>query len=117
MNSRSIGKEKEREACEYLIENGYEILETNFNSRQGEIDIIARIDEYICFTEVKYRKSAKTGLPEEAVSISKMKKISRTALYYLYQNPQYSKLQMRFDVLAIEDEDIRFYENAFMFVN
>ena len=116
MNKRNLGNKKEEYVVNYLTQNGYDILEKNFYSRHGEIDIIARKDSYICFIEVKYRKNADVGMPEEAVSISKMKKICKTSQYYLYTHREYDSLQMRFDVAAVLGEDIIYYENTFSFI-
>lgn len=116
MNKRTVGKEKEILASKYLEANGYTVIEMNYNSRHGEVDIISTKGGYICFVEVKYRKSTRSGIPEEAVSLSKMKKICKTADYYMYTHKTYN-LQMRFDVIAIENDEIRFYENAFWHIN
>lgn len=116
MNNRTKGYEKEEAVCGFLKDRGYRIIERNFNCRHGEIDIIARKDIYICFVEVKYRNSDKSGLPEEAVTLSKIKKICKTAVYYLYSHREYYAFQMRFDVAAVDDKEIRYYENAFEFI-
>ena len=55
MNKRQLGTVYEQKAAAYLQQQGYEILECNFRCRIGEIDIIAREGEYLCFVEVKYR--------------------------------------------------------------
>ena len=80
------------------------------------MDIVALKDNYICFVEVKYRKNIKAGYPEEAVSYSKMKKICKASQFYLYCHKQYNRLQPRFDVMAIEGDVVRYYENAFPYV-
>jgi len=116
LNKRTVGNKKEERICEYLVENGYCVLEKNFFSRHGEIDIIATKGEYICFVEVKYRKDKSCGLPEEAVTLTKIRKICKTAVYYLYTHRQYYQKQMRFDVAAVLGEDIKYYENAFMYL-
>lgn len=105
----------ETKAIEYLENEGYHIVERNFNCRHGEIDIIALKDNILSIVEVKYRKNSLRGLPEEAVTPSKIVKICKSAQYYLYSHRQYEKYQLRFDVLSILDEEIHFYENAFDF--
>lgn len=117
MNKRRIGTESEIQAGKFLYDAGYNILENNFYSRFGEIDIIAVKEQFICFIEVKYRKTKTHGDAESAISMLKMKKICRTAEYYLYLNRKYDKYQMRFDVVAINGNDITLYENAFPFVS
>ena len=79
MDRRKIGSIGEDVSCEYLEKNGFRILERNFLTRHGEIDIIAENDRYIVFTEVKLRtlgeNTARFGRPALAVTKSKMKNI------------------------------------------
>ena len=84
-----IGKKYEAQAAEFLEKQGYLILERNFQCRQGEIDLIGKEGEYLCFIEVKYRKSANYGTPLEAVTKAKQRKISKTALYCLVRSHSY----------------------------
>lgn len=113
MNARAIGKEKEACASSYLSEQGYEILEQNFYTRYGEIDIIGREDGYLVFIEVKYRSSSKNGVPEASVTLAKQKKILRAAEYYLYKKGIPEDTPVRFDVLSILKEEYRLIKNAF----
>jgi putative endonuclease len=78
MNKRLIGGEYERLAAEYLKKKGMFILEMNFRNRGGEIDIIAKDGEYICFIEVKYRTTNEWGFPLEAVHYRKQQQIRNT---------------------------------------
>lgn len=75
-----------------MQKNGYRILEKNFRDRRGEIDLIAKDGRTLVFVEVKYRKNARNGYPEEAVDTRKQKKIRETAAYYVYKNriPEYT---------------------------
>ena len=113
MNKRTIGKEREDQACAFLEEQGMVILERNFFSRQGEIDVIARDGSYVVFVEVKYRKQGSAGHPEEAVNYRKIERIRRTAMFYLVRHGLPENTPVRFDVVAIEGEEFRHYENAF----
>lgn len=120
MNNRS-GPFGETCAAEYLREGGFRILERNYRSRFGEIDIIAENGQYIVFTEVKTRRVFSLAEPEEAVTPGKQKKIARTALLYLQKNP--TRLQPRFDVIGIvvttdtkpSVRSLRHIRNAFSF--
>lgn len=112
-NKRRIGTDYERKAAEYLNQHGYDILECNFRCRQGEIDIIARDGEYICFVEVKYRASDARGAAVCAVNYSKQQKIIRVARYYMMLHGLDEWTPCRFDVVAIDGEDITLYKNAF----
>ena len=71
-------------ATQYLEKKGYEIIERNFECRQGEIDIIAKDKQELVFVEVKTRASALYGLPKEAVDTIKKKHIYQAAEFYLY---------------------------------
>ena len=117
MNKRTQGAVKEQMICDYLTGNGYRVVDCKLHSgRAGEIDIIALKDNFICFVEVKFRKDSKMGMPEEAVSPNKIKKICRASDYYMLMHKQYYGLQVRFDVAAILGEEIRYYENAFPYM-
>ena len=100
-NNRKTGAEAEAQAVQFLKEKNYSILKTNYRvGRFGEIDIIASCDEYICFIEVKSRRSSTFGTPGEAVTPSKQKKIRQLASIYL-ANSNYLNNCTRFDVIEI----------------
>lgn len=96
-----IGNKGEDIACEYLIKNGYKIVERNFRIPGGEIDIIARHNDELIFCEVKTRKSQKFGYPEEAVTMHKMKRITRAIKKYLLISGL-KKIYIRFDIIAVQ---------------
>ena len=96
----SLGAWGEDRAVEYLRDRGMKILERNFTTRVGEIDIIAKDRSTLVFVEVKTRRSAAFGTPQDAVGLRKQRQIIRTAHWYL-QNHSFGKLQPRFDVIAI----------------
>lgn len=104
----------EKIAKKYLIDRQYEILDENFISRFGEIDIVAKKNNIICFIEVKGRKDTSNGEPRESVTISKIKKIVSTAKYYLLIN-NLDDVYCQFDVVEIiwNDKKINLIENAF----
>ena len=85
-NKRQTGTSYEIKAEEYLLQNGYKILERNFRNRSGEIDIIAKDGEYFCFIEVKYRTTNDFGNPFEAVDYRKQNQIRKVANYYCMKN-------------------------------
>ena len=102
--SSTQGKLAEDYAVKLLIKNSYTIIDRNFHSRFGEIDIIALKDGVLVFVEVKARWSAKFGKPEEAVTPSKLWKIGRTGEYYSLLHPNLPK-KLRIDVVALEIEN------------
>lgn len=117
MNKRSLGDDYEHIALVYLKSEGYEILEQNFRCKIGEIDIIAKKDGYIRFIEVKYRSDKRAGMPEEAVNYKKQRLICKTASYYMMKQKISMDTPCCFDVIAILDNQIKLYENAFEYCN
>ena len=102
----------------FLIESGYTILDKNFRCKIGEIDIIAREGNYICFIEVKTRYGDLFGSPCEAVTYSKQQKISKVAQIYIMKKKLY-RFFFRFDVIEVilnkndDSYSIKFIKNAF----
>jgi putative endonuclease len=86
-------------AAKFLVKNGYFVCNANFISNFGEIDIVAKDKEFICFVEVKLRSSIHFAYPVEFVTKAKQRKIIKTAYLYLQEKP--SILQPRFDVIEI----------------
>ena len=117
MNKRKLGFAKEDEAARFLTECGLKILELNYSNRFGEIDIIAKDGEFTVFVEVKYRKTASSGHPEEAVSNIKARTISKVADYYRVCKKLTDAAPVRFDVVAIEGGNIKWYKNAFSYIS
>ncbi len=115
-NNRQLGAKVEQAVKGYLSKNGMQILEMNYRCKSGEIDIIAKDKEYYVFIEVKYRNSTKYGMPEEAVGVSKQKRISNAARYYLYSHNLGDDTSVRFDVAAVLEHKITYYKNAFEFI-
>lgn len=113
MNQVKTGKEYEEKAAAYLSRQGMRLLVCNFRCRQGEIDIIGIHEGCLVFVEVKYRKDNSRGAAEEAVGVSKQKKICHTSDYFRISHKQYQSLQVRYDVVAVNGKEICWYQNAF----
>ncbi len=114
-NKRAVGTSGEQLAAKLLSLNGYRIAEMNFRVKSGEIDVIAYDKEYLCFIEVKARKTSGSGYPEEAVGIAKQRKIRNTALFYISSHKIPETTPMRFDVILILGDKYRIIRNAFDF--
>lgn len=112
MKSKLFGNFGEAKAYAFLEQNGYEIVETNYQNFIGEIDIVAFDEQTLCFVEVKARSSKKFGLPREAVGFAKQNKIRMTASVFL-QKTKIIYTSCRFDVVEILDDDITLIKNAF----
>ncbi len=96
----NFGKKGEDLAVSLLIDNGYIILERNFRTKFGEIDIIAKDKGTFAFVEVKTRRSENFGLPLEAISKAKQRKISKMAVAFSQEKGLLGKMA-RFDVISI----------------
>ena len=112
-NKRQIGTAYEQLAAAYLMEQGYEIVTLNYRIRTGEIDIIAKDGEYLCFVEVKYRANGSLGSGLQAVDVRKQRTIIRVARYYMMQHGLDEWTPCRFDVVSIDGKEITLIQNAF----
>lgn len=115
MNTRQKGTVYEQIAAEYLEKQGMVILERNFRrGRNGEIDIIGKDGKYLVFVEVKYRTGTEKGSAAEAVTAAKQKVICSVADYYRYLHKYDDNTWVRYDVVAIQGEEIQWIRNAFL---
>ncbi len=97
---RRKGNDGEVLAAEYLVKQGFEILDRQYLTRLGEIDLVARDGDEIVFVEVKARFGLDFGHPEEAVTPSKLRKIANTAQLYIRQKGMID-VSFRIDVVAV----------------
>ena len=100
MHNKLLGDKGEMLAEKFLEKNKYKILEKNFKTKFGEIDLIAKYKENIIFVEVKTRTSTDYGLPCEAVNYKKQSVIGKVAALYLANNKMSSQ-NCRFDVIEV----------------
>ena len=115
-NKRKTGGFYEQKAAKYLSSQGVKILECNYRNRIGEIDLIGQENDYLVFFEVKYRKDDKKGSPAQAVHFTKQKTICKVADYYRMMHGMGEFAAVRYDVVAIEGENITWYKNAFVHI-
>ena len=111
------GKNGEDLAVFCLLKQGYKIIERNYKTKLGEIDIIADCRGCICFVEVRAKNSLSFGAPEETIIKRKQLQISKAALLYIKKYKLQDK-SCRFDVVSVEGVDkprpeVRLIENAF----
>ena len=112
-----LGRAGEEAAIAYLERDGYQILHKNFRNRYGEIDLIAKDGDTLCFIEVKTRRTDSYGSPFESVTRAKQRKIVYVAMSYLTACGSL-EVNARFDVVAVTvgDEDgpqVEVIKNAF----
>ncbi len=116
MNHKDFGNQGEDFAAQYLEKRGCRILERQFRSPMGEIDIIAEEKNTILFVEVKTRRPTHYGIPAQAVGRTKQRRIIRTAVWYM-QEKRIEEKPCRFDVAEVLYErgsyTVQYYENAF----
>jgi putative endonuclease len=114
-HTKSLGDRGERLAEDYLKARGYKILDRNFRVKLGEIDLVARDRDCVCFIEVKTRASFE--VPQEAVSRLKQRKLTRMAYAYLKAKFDRVDVKARFDVVAVcetaSGTDILLIQDAF----
>ena len=113
MNKREKGSRYEDLAASFYEKKGCRVLERNYRRKTGEIDLIVEDGGVLVFSEVKYRKKARTGFPEEAVNFAKQQRIMKTAQWYLLEKQLPESTACRFDVISILDDHITQIENAF----
>ncbi len=117
--ARRLGQWGEALVAEDLRRKGWIVVETNFHSRMGELDIVAESGRYLAFVEVKLRKNDRFGAACEAVTPAKQRRLRAAAEFYLMRHP--TSLQPRFDVAEVyapqgvhtEKPGIYYIENAF----
>ncbi len=114
---RAQGDAAEDRACRHLGGSGFTIVERNFRTHGGEIDIVARKGNVLVFVEVRSREVPDFGTPEESVVPAKRRRIVAAARQYLSKVPPASWHEARFDVIAIEGSGdaavLRHYPSAF----
>lgn len=115
--SRGTGQRWERLAARRLRSAGYTIRERNFRGRAGEIDLVAEEGGVLCFVEVKGRSGTGFGLPAEAVTTEKQRRIARAAQEYLRRRRLPASTPCRFDVVAVLDAgrraEVTIFRDAF----
>ncbi|WP_233520519.1 YraN family protein [Flocculibacter collagenilyticus] len=102
-------------ALNHLKKHGYRLIEANYNTRFGEIDLIVKNDDSLVFVEVRYRKNDHHGSAAESVTPSKQKKIIKTAQHFLTQF-NLTDTACRFDVIAFSGDNsqpLQWHQNAF----
>jgi putative endonuclease len=118
LNREEMGRWGEAVARRYLESQAYQVLESNWRTSAGEIDLITQFQGAIVFVEVKSRKGRAFGLPEEAITRSKQDRLVKLAWSYLQQKDWLDR-EWRIDVIAVEGTPeggptrLDHYENAF----
>lgn len=109
------GAEAENAAADFLRNAGLIIVEQNFNTKLGEIDLVAKDGQMLVFVEVRYRKQSTFGTGVESVTVHKQKRIIKAAKIYLQKHFGPKEPACRFDVIGVHGRPFQFnwIENAF----
>jgi len=115
--SNQIGSFGEELACQYLEQKGFQIIERNYRSQLGEIDLIAFDKDFLVFIEVKNYSFRSYGMPFQAITKTKKQSLVYTAKNFLFKN-KLGNPNSRFDVITIYTEEdgtrtLEHFENAF----
>ena len=115
MRTGQRGRMAEDRACDYLQAQGLKLLQRNYRTRRGEIDLILQDADTLVFVEVRYRLQDAFGSAVESVDRRKQSRLTACALHYLQALPNRRQISCRFDVLAISGPDnrIEWIRNAF----
>jgi putative endonuclease len=108
----ALGRSGEDRAADWYARHGYQIVERNWRSRRGEIDLVCARDEVLVFCEVKTRLSDRLGAPVEAVTRVKQLRLRRLAAEYISRHTCGGH-QPRFDVVAVLGRSVTVVEDAF----
>ncbi len=114
---RERGRWAEGEAARHLVSKGFRIVETNFSTRRGEIDLIAERGEELVFVEVRYRGTERFGDPGESVGRGKRRRLLLAARAYLQMKGEIER-PCRFDIVSLRRTDdgrirVEHWPNAF----
>jgi len=112
-----LGKKGEQLAVDFLVENGYDIVERNYRFNKAEVDIIAQKKDILAIIEVKTRSTADFGNPQDFVKPKQIKNLVKAVDEYVTVNSL--DVEVRFDIIAIVKEKKEFkiehLEDAFFF--
>lgn len=114
---RALGDPFEQRAQAELLRAGLRLLDSNYTTRHGELDLVMRDGDSVVFVEVRYRKSASHGDAAASVTASKQAKLVLAAQHWLADHPQHARRPCRFDVVSYDGPagavQMRWLRNAF----
>lgn len=113
---KNVGDEGENVAADFLIRKGFKIIERNWRTREGEIDIIAEKDDTLAFVEVKTLPNCTYDMIQKEINYRKQERILKTSKRFLLNHREYNDKFVRFDVILIDmlgGEPVYHIESAF----
>lgn len=117
MSAVRIGSLAEDAAVNFLQQHQLLVLKRNFRCKHGEIDLIAKDNDFLVFIEVRYRKNAAYGSAAESIDNRKQLKIQNAAQFFMQKHSWAQKVQCRFDVIVMSKDiaapNIEWIKDAF----
>ena len=116
MNTKITGNEGEKRASAYLESKGFQILERNWRTKRGEVDIIAVKNDILVFVEVKTLPNGTLDMIQRELNYQKRQRIIKTSKRFLLKHREYNNSYVRFDVIVIDMpglDPVYHIENAF----
>ena len=98
---RTLGDAGERAVARWYVDAGYRVVDRNWRCREGELDVVVARDSLLVFCEVKTRRSTAFGIPAEAVTITKQRRVRALAVRWLDAHPDVRARTLRFDVASV----------------
>ena len=108
-----LGAQGEQRAASWYTSRGYTVVARNWRCTDGELDLVVATPAVLVFCEVKTRSSDRFGLPAEAVTVSKQRRLRRLAARYLSESGGAGGRSLRFDVASVRGERVEVIEAAF----
>ncbi len=102
MNKKITGNKGEDRACQFLKEKGFKVLERNWRTRTGEIDIIVNKDDLIVFVEVKTIPNGTRDMLQRELNQQKLQRIVKTSKCFLIKHREYNSSYIRYDVIVLD---------------
>jgi len=113
LNKKQLGDIAEEKACAFLRRKGFYLVDRNYHSPFGEIDLIMQDKDEVVFIEVRSRAYNTYGTAIESINKTKQHKVMKSAVYYLQQRKWLDKVNYRFDVVGCSPINIEWIKNAF----
>lgn len=105
--TREIGTDAEKLARDFLVQQGLDLVERNYQIKGGEIDLIMRDEPHLVFVEVRYRKNNRFGSGADSVDYRKQSRLIKAATNYLMEKSSHAHQPARFDVISITSSDTK----------
>lgn len=110
---REAGAVAEERALLHLVQQGLSLVQRNYRYKGGELDLVMRDGDTLVFVEVRQRASMRFGGAVASVNHAKQVKLVKTAQHYLQKQP--SMPPCRFDVVAVDGEQLSWLKNVIQF--